>query len=210
MRPLPRVLAFTDDRIAALEDWGIRAAGIAAAGPAVGLVARMPAGSIERLAAFAQRCVALARPPEAAVFVSGRMDVARAVGANGVVLRAADLGIGDARARHHRWILRSVHSASEAEVAITEGVDAVIVGSIWASASHPGSEGAGLGVLEQVAALGVPTYAIGGVTAERAASARAAGAWGVAAITALWDAVDPYAATCAMLAPWQRELQGAA
>ena len=61
-----------------------------------------------------------------------------------------------------------------------------------------------------MAALGVPTYAIGGVTAERAASARAAGAWGVAAITALWDAVDPYAATCAMLAPWQRELQGAA
>jgi thiamine monophosphate synthase len=85
----------------------------------------------------------------------------------------------------------------------------LIVGSIWASASHPDRPDAGLGLLQRVAALGVPTYAIGGVTALRAAEARDAGAWGVAAISALWDAADTEAAACAMLAPWQTMTEGA-
>jgi thiamine monophosphate synthase len=38
--------------------------------------------------------------------------------------------------------------------------------------------------------------------ATRAAEVRDAGAWGVAAITALWRAADPAAAALAMLAPW--------
>ena len=40
------------------------------------------------------------------------------------------------------------------------------------------------------------------VAAERAVEARAAGAYGVAAIRALWLAPDPAAATLAMLSPW--------
>jgi thiamine-phosphate pyrophosphorylase len=41
--------------------------------------------------------------------------------------------------------------------------------------------------------------AIGGVTPPRAAEARAAGAYGVAAIRAVWDADDPAAAARALL-----------
>ena len=74
MRPLPRLLAFVDDRVAALEDLGVRAAAIAAVGPAVGLVARIPAGSADTLTALAARLVALAAPPMATVLVSGRAD----------------------------------------------------------------------------------------------------------------------------------------
>ena len=48
----------------------------------------------------------------------------------------------------------------------------------------------------------MPTFAIGGVTAARAIEARDAGAWGVAAITAVWDADDPYAAVMETLQPW--------
>ena len=214
MRPLPRLLAFGDDRIAALDDFGIRAAAIAAAGPAVALVARMPAANTDTLGTFAQRCLALARPPEASVFVTGRADVAMAVGASGVILRKDDLTIADVRAatgtERKLFVLRSIHDDHEAELAIDEGADGVIVGSIWESASHPGRGGAGLALLERVAGRGVPTFAIGGVTALRAAEARAAGAWGVAAITALWDAADPYAAARAMLAPWQDAEPGAA
>jgi thiamine-phosphate pyrophosphorylase len=44
--------------------------------------------------------------------------------------------------------------------------------------------------------------AIGGIDASRAAVVRDQGAYGVAAITALWRAADPAAATLALLAPW--------
>jgi thiamine monophosphate synthase len=44
--------------------------------------------------------------------------------------------------------------------------------------------------------------AIGGITPERAAEVKAAGAYGVAAIRGLWMAADPAAATLAMLLPW--------
>lgn len=211
MRPLPRLLAFTDDRIATLDDTGIRAAAIAAAGPAVGIVARLPGGSADVLASFAQRCVALARPPEAAVFVTGRSDVAMATGACGVILRQHDLTVTDVRATtagRPLFVLRSVHAEDEALLAAEEGADGVIVGSIWESTSHPGQPGTGLELVSRVAAQGVPTFAIGGVTAARAAEAHDAGAWGVAAISALWDAADPYAAARAMLAPWQASTSG--
>ncbi len=93
MRPLPRLLAFTDDRVAALDDLGIRAAAIAAAGPAVALVARLPSGTTNQLATLAQRLVANAAAPMAMVLVTGRADVALAVGAQGVILRKDDLGV---------------------------------------------------------------------------------------------------------------------
>ena len=54
-------------------------------------------------------------------------------------------------------------------------------------------------MISQCAALGKPVYAIGGVTAERAREAVAAGAYGVAAIQSLWSASRPYAATVAIL-----------
>lgn len=241
MRPLPRLLAFSDDRIAALEDLGTRAAAIAATGPQVGLVARLPNGSTDRLASLAQRFVALAAPPMAAVIVTGRADVAMAVGANGVILRRDDLDVETVRgimwrchperpfaslgtsseASHtsapippyawddnegevsHCFILRSVHSEPEAAAAARDGADALIVGTIWPSATHSNRPAAGTTLLERVVSLGVPIYAIGGVTPARANEAKAAGAWGVAAISALWDAPQPYRAAMELAAPWR-------
>lgn len=100
------------------------------------------------------------------------------------------------------WIGRSVHGLEEARAAVTEGADFLLVGTVFPSASHPGQAPLGLEALEQIAALGCPIIAIGGVTPERAGSVKAAGAWGLAAISALWHAADPYAAAVALLAPW--------
>ncbi|MEO7354853.1 MAG: thiamine phosphate synthase [Gemmatimonadales bacterium] len=208
MRPLPRVLAFSDDRVAALEDFGIRAAAIAAVGSAAGLVARLPKGDANQLAALALRCASLVRPPEAALFVTGRVDIAMAAGASGTILRARDLGPADARlalaaqAPRRSWLLRSVHSVDEAAAAVAEGADGLVVGAIWATATHPERAPGGIALLQEVVNLGLPTYAIGGVTPERAAEVHDSGAWGVAAIGALWDAPDPYLATRALVAPW--------
>src|SRR3954453_4150791 len=111
MRPLPRVHAYTDADIISGDDFGVRAAAIAAGGPAVALHARLRGGSTPELASAALRLLALARPPEASVFVSERSDVAAATGAAGVQLAEGDLSPRDARrVLREGWIGRSVHS----------------------------------------------------------------------------------------------------
>lgn len=205
-RPLPRVHALTDARIAAREDLGLRAAALAAAGSAVALHARDRDADAATLATLAARLQANARPPGASVFVNARPDVAAAVHAHGVQLGMRDLRAADARRLLPRgWVGVSVHARAEAEAALAEGADYLLFGNVWETATHPGRPGAGLAQLEAVAALGAPVIAVGGVTADRAALARDAGAWGVAAIGALWDAPDSHAAACALLAPWARE-----
>jgi thiamine-phosphate diphosphorylase len=203
VRPLSRVHAFTDATIATGSELGIRAAAIAAAGSAVALHARAPGESTAFLTALALRLVALTRPPEAAVFVSARSDVAAAVGASGVQLGKDDLSPDDARRiLKDGWIGRSVHSRDEAEKAVQEGSDFLVVGNIYETDTHPGRPAAGLDLVRSTIGLGVPVIAIGGITADRVREVHAAGAYGVAAIRALWTSPDPAAATLALLAPW--------
>ncbi len=198
MNALPRLLAYADDEVVAREDLGQRAAAIAAVGPEAALVARWPGGTADQLAGLADRFVRLARPTGARVLVTGRADIARAVGADGVILRRDDLGVAEARTVGARLVFRSVHGVDEAREAVAAGADALVVGTIWATDSHPGRAGAGLDLLREVAALGRPVYAIGGVTAERAVEARAAGAHGVAAVRAVWAADNRFKAASAM------------
>lgn len=201
MRPLPRVHAVTDDAICRDADFGIKAASIAAAGSAVALHARAPASTTVQLTGFAKRLTALAAPPEAAVIISGRPDLARALNATGVQLRSGDLSVADARrVCPDRWIGRSVHSEREAREAIALGADYLVLGTIFPTKSHPGFEGSGLGLVTAVAKLGVPIIAIGGITAANVGAIREAGAWGVAVISAVWNHPDPYAATLELLA----------
>jgi thiamine-phosphate diphosphorylase len=206
MRPLPRVHAFTDASVLATPDFGVRAAAIAAAGAAVALHARDRGGTAARLTAVTIRMMALARPPEAAVFVSGRPDIAAAAGAHGVQLGSRDLTPADARrVLPSGWIGRSVHSVEEASAAVEDGADFLVVGSIYPTASHPEGKAAGPELVSGAARLGCPVIAIGGVTPERVPELKAAGAYGVAAIRALWRSTDPAAATLAMLSPWTED-----
>jgi thiamine-phosphate diphosphorylase len=206
VRPLPRLHAVTDGAVLAADDFAVRAAAIAAAGAGVALHARDHAAGGAALARVAARLVALARPPEAAVFVNGRPDVAAAVHAQGVQLAGGDLAPADARRVFAAgWIGRSVHNADEAARAVEEGADFLIVGNVYETPSHPGRPGAGLDLVRRTAALGRPVIAIGGIDAARAREVRAAGAYGVAAITAVWWAADPAAAALALLAPWTED-----
>jgi thiamine-phosphate diphosphorylase len=202
MRPLPRLHAFTDAALLAHPELGIRAAAIAAAGPAVALHARARGVGGALLAQAAQRLLSLARPPEAAVFVNARSDVAAAVGAHGVQLGRDDLAPVDARQVMRGWVGCSVHTPEEAAAAVQEGADFLVVGTVYESASHPGRTAAGLDLVRHTSSLGIPVIAIGGVTAARALEVREAGGYGVAAIRALWDAPDPAAAALDLLRPW--------
>ena len=88
----------------------------------------------------------------------------------------------------------SVHDLEEAESARDAGADYLLAGPVYATASHPDRSPLGLTRLEEIIALGVTVIAIGGITVDRAREVKAAGAWGVAAIRALWDAPEPKAA----------------
>ncbi|MEO8635325.1 MAG: thiamine phosphate synthase [Gemmatimonadales bacterium] len=204
MRPLPRLHAVTDAAVLALEDFPVRAAAIAAAGPAVALHARDRRATGAELTAVTARLQALARPPGAAVFVNARADLALALDTQGLQLGSDDLTPADVRracgARWNGWIGASVHSVVEALAAME--ADFLLVGNIYETASHPGRPGCGLGLLREIVALGRPVIGIGGVTADRAGEVCDAGAWGVATISATWHAADPYRAALALLQPW--------
>jgi thiamine-phosphate pyrophosphorylase len=204
MRPLPRLHAITDSSILALDDFPVRAAAIASAGSAVALHARDRQATAPALTAVARRMLTLATPPEAAVIVNARPDIAVVLGAHGVQLGIDDLAPADVRGLAgpwRGWIGRSVHSVSEAAEAKAGGADYLVVGSIYPTPSHPGA-GAGLVLIAEVATLGLPVIAIGGITPERALHVRDAGAYGVAVISALWHAADCATAAMALLAPW--------
>jgi thiamine-phosphate diphosphorylase len=195
VRPrVPAVHAVTDDRVLSLSDFLARARALAGAGPvAIQLRARRVEG--RRLLELATALV----DAGVTLVVNDRADVARIAHAAGV--HAPADGLPTAALRRlvgPEWLVgRSAHSPEEARRAATEGADYVFLGPIWPTTSHPGRLPLGLGAI--TAALPAPVIAIGGVTPERAAACRDAGACGVAAITALWDAADPAAAAREML-----------
>jgi thiamine-phosphate diphosphorylase len=100
------------------------------------------------------------------------------------------------------WIGQSVHDWAEAEAAAALGADYLLVGPVYATASHPDREPLGLARLGRIVGLGLPVIAIGGVTPERVAELRRAGVHGVAAIRALWDAPAARAAARRVLEEW--------
>ncbi len=203
MRPLPRLHAITDHAVLVAPEYRVRLAAIAAVGPAVALHARDRQASDRVLIDTATRMLAHAQPPGAATFVNARPDIAAALGAQGVQLGAGDLSPRDARKIFpNGWIGASIHSESEARRAIDEGADFLVAGSIFPTGSHPDQPAAGLELLDRVAGLGRPVIAIGGITAGRVGQVCRAGAYGVAAISALWQARDSGAAALELLSPW--------
>jgi thiamine biosynthesis protein ThiS len=143
---------------------------------------------------LARELAGVLSPRGSGLVVNDRADVARAVGARAVVSGRAGLPVADLRrAAPSLAVGRSVHDGEEARRASAEGADFLIAGAVYATASHPEALPGGTDLVRQAAATGRPVVAIGGMTAERVPGVLSAGAWGVAAIRALWDAADPAA-----------------
>ena len=189
--PLPRLHAVTDERVARRPDVAAVAGALAGAGGgAVALHARGGGACLTGRAHFtlATQFGDLA----SLLFVNDRLDVALAVHAAGVQLGRGSLPPIEARRLNAGWwIGRSVHSIEEARSAPAEGADYLLAGPVYATATHPEAAPLGLERLGLIAEVGLPVIAIGGVTPARVRELRAAGAYGVAAIRALWDATDP-------------------
>lgn len=87
----------------------------------------------------------------------------------------------------------SAHSVAEAQLAAAEGANYVTASPVFATDSKPGY-GPALepeGLAQIVASVRIPVLALGGVTAENAASCIAAGAAGVAVMGSVMRAQNP-------------------
>ena len=204
--PLPRLHAITDERIARRTDLGDIARELAAGGGA-DLAFHARGHNLTGLEHY-ELAVRLRPPgsplgsvcPTVRLFVNDRLDIALAVGADGVQLTPGSLSPEEARRLSARWwIGKSVHDLAEAEAAQAGGADYLLAGPVFPTATHPDRPPLGLGPLRDIVALGLPVIAIGGVTARNCGDVRDAGAHGAAAIRALWDATEPAVAARQML-----------
>jgi thiamine-phosphate diphosphorylase len=195
--PLPRLHAITDERIARRADLDHVARALSSAGGAnLALHARGRALSGAEHYDFSFQ---LSNRPSP-LFVNDRLDVALALNAVGVQLGIGSLPVSAARRLDTAWwIGKSVHDLAEAEAAQAEGADYLLVGPVYATGTHPGRAPIGLDTLGRIARLDLPVIAIGGIDTERAREVKAAGAYGAAAIRALWESADPEGSACWML-----------
>jgi len=174
-----------DDRLAALCD--------ALAPGALAIQVRGPTLGGAALYALAVRVVAVARPRGAEVWVNDRLDVALAVGADGVHLPERGFDVATARAVAAGRGARLAIGVSRHAATVEDAADRVHLGPIWGTPSKAGM-GEPLGVPVLVVArprVRGTLVAVGGIDGpSRAQAAAAAGADAVAVIRALWTASD--------------------
>ena len=134
--------------------------------------------------------------------VNDRVDIAAAADADGVHLGDDDLPVAAAREQlgEEALIGRSVSTPEAAREAEAAGADYLGVGAVYATGSKADIDDEeydiGLDPVRDIdEAVDIPFVGIGGITAENAAEVVAAGADGVAVITAVTAAGDPARAT---------------
>ena len=155
------------------------------------------------------RIVAATRGTHTRVLVNDRFDIAVAAGAHGVHLRGDSVGAARVRAVTPPGFLigRSVHEQQEiTRVAADGGLDYLLFGTVFETASKPRHQAAGVEGLSAAvrAATSLPVLAVGGMTVESARHLPATGCAGFAAIGQLSDVDegDLAAAVTASLAAW--------
>lgn len=182
-----------------------RAAATAGAG-AVQL--RLKHGTTEDRIALGRALQAALSDTAAALIVNDDLQAALALDADGLHVGQEDLAASLARARLGPRPLLGVSVETPGKAARIDPalVDYVGAGPVFATptkADHKTPVGIG-GLARIVAAAPVPTVAIGGLKATHAADIRAAGAAGLAVVSAICGQPDPAAATRALATAFRR------
>lgn len=142
-------------------------------------------------------------PDRVVVVVNDRVDVAAALGADGVHVGAEDMPVDLARRvlGPGGLVGRTAHDVAEAREAAAGGADYLGIGPCFPSPTKSFTAHAGPEFLRAVAAeIALPAFAIGGVTLERIAALAALGVHRVAVASAVTRASDPAAAARAFIA----------
>jgi len=138
----------------------------------------------------AREVAALARRHGVPLIVNDDVELALALGAQGVHLGRDDGDLGAARRRLPGRILGAscYNDAELARRAIGAGADYVAFGSVFASPTKPAAVRAPLALF--AIGLEVPLCAIGGITVDNASQVLAAGADLIAVVSDLFEAPD--------------------
>lgn len=135
------------------------------------------------------------------LIVNDRVDIARAIDADGVHVGQSDLPISAARdlLGSDATVGCSTSTVAEARQAEAEGADYLGVGAVYGTSSKEivdERDGIGPERIAKIAdAVSIPIVGIGGITADNAGPVVAAGAAGVAVISEITAAADPRIAT---------------
>jgi thiamine-phosphate pyrophosphorylase len=192
-----RLIAITDSLRDGPRGLALRAAA-AAAGGATMLQLRLKQESARSLVEIARTIQAMV--PDVPLIVNDRADVALAAGAAGVHLGVNDLSPALLRRVVPPGFVIGASVGDDDEVARAVGADYVGIGPVFTTGSKPDA-GVAIGPVrfgELARLCGVPAVAIGGITSERVPAVLAAGASGVAVISALFGASDPSTAARAI------------
>lgn len=140
----------------------------------------------------------------ALLLINRRVDICRAVRADGVHLGADGMSIADARRLlHERQLIGySAHSVAEACAAEAAGASFVTFGPVFATPSKAlFGEPVGLDLLtETCGRLSIPVYALGGIKCGTIGEVMSTGAHGIALISAIIAARDPATEAASLLA----------
>jgi thiamine-phosphate pyrophosphorylase len=143
---------------------------------------------------YAKACAFRARTREAGVLliVNDYIDIALAVGADGVHLGQTDLPLEAARAIAPHLILgRSTHSRAQAIAAQTAGADYVNIGPLFPTGTKEHAQELGVAAIREIApTLAIPFTVMGGIKRGHIPEIVAAGATKIAVVTAVTEADD--------------------
>jgi thiamine-phosphate pyrophosphorylase len=139
----------------------------------------------------------------AKLFINDRVDIALAVEADGVHLGQNSMPIHRVRRLAGRKILigLSCHNQISAITAQENGADFITFGPVYYTPSKANyGKPVGVKLLETVAnLLAIPVFALGGIKQEHIQKVTAAGAAGIALVSAVIASSDPQSATDALI-----------
>lgn len=144
--------------------------------------------------------------------INDRADIAAAVGADGVHVGQDDLSVKDARAivGTRALVGVSTHNIDQARTAVLDGANYLGAGPTFTSRTKNFDEFAGLDYLRDVSnEIHLPTYAIGGISAENLSEVIGVGVSRIAVSSAVVGEKDPPGAARELLCILNQRLNGA-
>ncbi len=209
-RSLARLHVLVGDDQVVRDGWDEQADELCRAGGAkIALQLRVRREPDSRLFAWASRLARLARQHGTQLLVNDRVDIAAAVGADGVHLREDSMepgvvrdlartmwarasagSLGGPRPRGPALLGRSIHASSQVKAMNREPIDYLVLGALYRTRTHPGRRPLPPGAFGQAAAASeLPVLAIGGVGIEAVGELLGQGAYGVVVGSGVWHAV---------------------
>jgi thiazole tautomerase (transcriptional regulator TenI) len=131
------------------------------------------------------------------IIINDRLDIALLMKIPNLHLPEQGLPVKKVKAHFpHLRIGRSVHSLEKAKEAEKDGVDYVLYGHCFETNSKKGKIPNGMDpIIEMKEELHIPVYAIGGITVDRIEALRQVKADGIAVMSGIFSAENPFALT---------------